>query len=155
MKLVTIITSVCLSLIFIGFLIGFLRSWKKSLIRFGILLGSLLMAIFLSPVISSKLMSVFVKGNTFAGFGLTLNFEDMVAGMVGDEAFVADLMSANSTTSNLAASLLQVVMNIIGFLGIFFIIWFVSLLIYWIVVLILRLRRKKDEKAGEVVVEKN
>lgn len=155
MKLVTIITSVCLSLIFIGFLIGFLRSWKKSLIRFGILLGSLLMAIFLSPVISSKLMSVFVKGNTFEGFGMTLNFEDMVAGMVGDEAFVADLMSANSTTSDLAASLLHVVMNIIGFLGIFFIIWFVSLLIYWIVVLILRLRRKKDEEAGEVVVEKN
>ena len=153
MKLVTIVTSVCLSLIFIGFLIGFLRSWKKSLIRFGILLGSLILAIFLSPVIASKLIGVFVKGNTFSGFGLTLNLEDMVAGMVGDEQFVADLLSANSTTSNLTTALANVVLNLIMFLAIFFVIWLVSLFIYWIVNLILRIREHNDEDA--LPVEKN
>ena len=153
MKLVTIVTSVCLSLIFIGFLIGFLRSWKKSLIRFGILLGSLILAIFLSPVIASKLIGVFVKGNTFSGFGLSLNLEDMVAGMVGDEQFVADLLSANSTTTNLTTALANVVLNLIMFLAIFFVIWLVSLFIYWIVNLILRIREHNDEDA--LPVEKN
>ena len=153
MKLVTIVTSVCLSLIFIGFLIGFLRSWKKSLIRFGILLGSLILAIFLSPVIASKLIGVFVKGNTFSGFGLSLNLEDMVAGMVGDEQFVADLLAANSTTTNLTTALANVVLNLIMFLAIFFVIWLVSLFIYWIVNLILRIREHNDEDA--LPVEKN
>ena len=153
MKIVTIVTSVCLSLVFIGFVIGFFRSWKKSLIRFGILFGSLLMAIFLSPVLSARLMRIFVKGNTFSGFGMTLDLEGVISGMVGDEQIVADLMSANSTTSNLTTALLNVVMNVIGFLLIFFVLWFFSLFVYWIVCLILRIRRHKDEDA--LPVDKN
>ena len=153
MKLVTIVTSVCLSLIFIGFLIGFLRSWKKSLIRFGILLGSLILAIFLSPVIASKLMGVFLKGNTFVGFGMELNIEDFVGGMVGDDQIVADLFAANSTTSNLTTAIVNVVLNLVMFLAIFFTIWLLSLFIYWIVNLILRIRRHHDEDA--LPIEKN
>ena len=75
MDIIAIVTSVCLALIFIGFLVGFLRSWKKSLVRFGILLGCLLIALFIAPLIVSKLMSKFVDGNTFSAFGITLDFE--------------------------------------------------------------------------------
>ena len=151
MNWIAILTSVCLSLLFIGFAIGFLRSWQKSLIRFGILVGALILAIFLSPVISSKLMKAFVQGTTFIGFGLNVNFEDMVSGMVGDEQFVTDLLTTTSTTTDLATALINVVVNLLGFLIIFFVIAFISLLIYWIVVLILHFRRVKDIKDGTVI----
>ena len=77
MNWIAIFTSVCLSLLFIGFVIGFLRSWKKSLVRFGILVCALILAIFLSPVISAKLMNIFVQGTTFVGFGVNITFENI------------------------------------------------------------------------------
>ena len=150
MNWIAILTSVCLSLLFIGFAIGFLRSWKKSLIRFGILVGALLLAIFLSPVISSKLMKIFVKGTSFVGFGMNLNFEDVASGLVGDEQFVADLLTTTSTTTELATALLNVVMNLAGFLLVFFVVAFVSLLVYWLVVLILHIQKKKDIKEKDL-----
>ena len=156
MNWIAILTSVCLSLLFIGFAIGFLRSWKKSLIRFGILVGALLLAIFLSPVISSKLMKIFVKGTSFVGFGMNLNFEDVASGLVGDEQFVADLLTTTSTTTELATALLNVVMNLAGFLLVFFVVAFISLLVYWLVVLILHIQKKKDIKEnGETPIEKD
>lgn len=151
MDFIAIITSICLTLIFIGFLIGFLRSWKKSLVRFGILLGSLLIALFISPLIVSKLMSKFVSGNTFSAFGITLNFDEIASNIIKEENIVSDLMAANSTTMKLATSLMHVALNVIGFLLTFLVLALISLLVYWIVVLIIRARRKKEG----VQVEKN
>ncbi len=151
MDIIAIITSICLALIFIGFLIGFLRSWKKSLIRFGILLGSLLIALFVSPLIVSKLMNKFVDGNTFSAFGVTLDFDKIASNIINEEKVVADLMSANSTTMKLATSLMHVALNVVGFLVTFFALAFVSLLVFWLVNLIIGARRRKN---GDTI-EKN
>ena len=151
MDIIAIVTSVCLALIFIGFLIGFLRSWKKSLVRFGILLGCLLIALFIAPLIVSKLMSKFVDGNTFSAFGITLDFEKIASDLIKENNVVSDLMAANSTTMKLATSLMHVVLNVLGFLLTFFILALLSLIVFWIVNLIIGARRKKNG----VQVEKN
>ena len=39
MKLMTIVSVALAVMLFIGFAIGFTRSWKKALVRFGIIVG--------------------------------------------------------------------------------------------------------------------
>ncbi len=150
MSIIGIFTTVCFALLLIGFGIGFLRSWKKSLVRFGILLGSLILSIFISPVIAKSLMGAFVDGTKFVGFGMDIDFKEMVGGS-GESEFMTDLFEANSTTTELATSLVNVVFNLVMFLLVFFAIALLSLIVYWIVIGVLRIKRKK----ANIKVEKN
>lgn len=144
---ISILTSVVLALLFVGFVLGFVRGWKKSLIRTSLVLASLLIAIFVAPVLASSITEKFVQGATFVGFGLNVDFEKVVADLVGDSVFANDLFSATGTTTSLATALLNVVLNVVTFLILFFSIFILSLIVYWIVVLVLHIKRKKDGEA--------
>ena len=138
-----VITTVFIALLLIGFLVGFLRGWKKSLVRFSIILAAILASVFLSPLISAALIKKFVKGTVFTGFGLNIDFESIVRDFVDDEAFVADLFSAEATSTDLAKAFLNVGMNLVSFITMFLTIIILSLIVYWIVVLILKVKAKR------------
>ncbi len=143
--IITITTVSVLSLMLIGFLIGFLRNWKKSLIRLGILVVCLVAAIFLSPVIAGAIMGKVVKGMVLTIFGFSVNFEEIAKGMV-DESFANDLMSTNGTTTELATALMHVTLNVICFISIFIVLCVVSWIIYAIVFAVIGRKHKGQEK---------
>ena len=123
---ISIMTSVVLALIFVGIILGFFRGWVKSLIRMGCVLVSLLLAIFIGPAISGKLVEKFVQGTSFVGFGLSVDFEESLTTLFGDANFSADLLAANGTTHDLAVAVINVVLNIVCFLLIFFAVYLLS-----------------------------
>ena len=143
MVYISIITTIVLSLVAVGFLLGFLRGWKKSLIRGCMILGSLIASIFLAPAISSWLLDKLVVGTSFVGFGLSVDMENIVGELVGDGAFVTDLFSATETTTDLTIALINVLMNVIAFLVIFVLLYLITLIIYWIVAIVMRVNDKK------------
>ncbi len=152
MLYINIATAVVFSLIAIGFLIGFLRNWKKSLIRGCMILGGLIVAILLSPTISSWLIDKFIEGTSFVGFGQNIDLENIIRGVVGDGQFANDLLSSTNTTTDLTIAIINVVMNIVAFLAIFIVLYLITLIVYWIILFILFcVKRKKDKKQ----VEKN
>lgn len=146
-----IITSVFIGFIVIGFFLGFWRGWKKSVTRLASNIGAILLAVFLAPVISSALVDKFVTGTVFSGFGLTVDFKEIATEMMGSDGFVADLLTADGTTTEVAKSLMKVVLNLVSFFAIFFVVSFISLLVYWIVCICLRVKRKKRN----IVIEKD
>ena len=153
MVYISIITSIVMALVAVGFLLGFLRNWKKSLIRGCMILGSLIASIFLAPVVSSWLIDKFVIGTSFVGFGLSVDLENIVSDIVGDGEFVTDLFSATATTTDLTIALINVLMNIIAFLLIFLVLYVLTLIIYWIIAIVMRVNRKKKED-GEPETER-
>ena len=53
MNVIAIFTTVMLSLMFIGIIIGMFRGWQKSLIRTGIMLVGLIVALLITPSITA------------------------------------------------------------------------------------------------------
>ena len=154
MVYISIITTIVMVLVAVGFLLGFLRGWKKSLIRGCMILGSLIASIFLAPALSSWLLGKFVTGTSFVGLGMNVDLENLVCEVFGDGEFVVDLFSATATTTDLTIAIINVVMNIVAFLTIFLFLYLLTFIIYWIIAIVMRANRKKNEaEEGETVSE--
>lgn len=135
---IMLIVSVALGvLLIIGFLLGFLRSWKKSTIRFGLLIISFLFSLLLSDKLASLLMSRYVDGLVVTIFGQTFDFESIVGDIAGD------LLGEGSALTNLATAILNIVIKLVAFLMIFIVMFVVTLIIYYIIAAILSSRQKK------------
>lgn len=137
MNLVTTVSIALGVLLLIGFLLGFIRSWKKSLIRCGLLVFSFILAFLLSSKISSFLMDKFVDGLVISIFGLTLDFESIAGDIAGD------LFSEGSALTNIATAIMNIFVKLIAFLILFISMMIITLNIYYIIVAIMRGRRKK------------
>ena len=138
-------------LLLLGFLIGFLRNWKKSLTRFIILLVCVLLSIFLAPVITNALVGNSVEGTTISIFSFHIDVGDLLSSLINNPDITNDLMGANETTNQLISALVRVVANLAVFLVMFLVLYLLSLLVYAIVFAILSSRRKKKG----IKVEKN
>lgn len=137
MDIMLIISGALGVILLIGVLLGLLRSWKKSTIRFGLLLFCFLMAMVLSSKIASLLMSKFVNGLVLTIFGKTIDFESLVGDIAGD------LMGEGSAMTDFATALLNIVVKLIAFLVVFIVLMIVTLLVYYIIVAIMSKAEKK------------
>lgn len=137
MNIVTIVSIALGVLLLIGLLLGFLRSWKKSLIRGCLIILSFLVAFILSSKISTILMDKFVDGLVISVFGLTLDFESIVGDIAGD------LFSEGSSLTNLATAIMNIFVKLIAFLIIFVTMMILTLIVYYIIVAIMHSRKKK------------
>lgn len=133
--------------VIVGFLIGFARSWKRSLVRFGINLGVLIVSLFITPAISNIIIDKFAQGTSLNAFGFNINFDVILGDMVGEEV-MADLAGAEATTSKLLISLMHIIINIALFIFVFIAISMLALIIYWIVSAIVRHSNKKAIREG-------
>lgn len=138
-------------LLLLGFLIGFLRNWKKSLTRFIILLVCVLFSLFMSPVITNALLGNSVNGTTISIFSFEIDIGAILSNMINNPEISSDLMGANATTNRLISALVRVVANIAVFLVLFLVLYLLTLLIYAIVFAVLSSKRKKKG----ITVEKN
>lgn len=137
MDIMTIISIALGVFLIIGFFLGFLRSWKKSTIRFGLIVVCFFVALLLSSKISESLMSKYVSGLVISIFGQTIDFESLVGEVAGD------LVSEGSALTNFATALLNIFVKLIAFLIVFISLMVVTLLIYYIIVAIMSSKQKK------------
>ena len=137
MGIMSIVSIALAVLLLIGFLLGFLRSWKKSLIRFGFIVFSFVLSLLLTSKISKLLMSKYVNGLVLSIFGMTLDFEDIVGDLAGD------LLGEGSALTNFATALMNIAIKLVAFLIIFVSLLIVTLLIYWIISAIMSSKEKK------------
>lgn len=146
MSLISILTTVVIAIILIGIGLGFLRGWQRSLIRFGIVLASLLISIFIAPLISSWFMSTFVSGSTITIFSKTIDFQVVINNITNESFELAELFAEGSATNELILSVMNIIINIFLFLIMFIGINLVSLIVYWIVLLILKVHNRNEVK---------
>lgn len=144
MTTMTAISVILIGFLIFGFLIGVARSWKKSLVRFSIVVGCILLSILLSNLGSNIIMKNFVNGLVINLFGLSVNFEEMVYEMIGDTTVVAELLGPESVTTKVATAFMNVVVNLLSFIIIFVILFFISFIIYAIVSIIVTVRKKSN-----------
>ena len=146
MSLISICSVAVIVVMLLCFGLGFLRGWKKSLIRFSIVLGCFLLSLFVGPAIASLLMKKFVNGFVLSVFSVRIDFEDAAGKIIDDKQFVEEVFSANSTTSDLTNAIMNVLLNMIVFIVMFIALFLLSLLIYGIVSLA---TGRKTEKTQE------
>ena len=145
MDVFLILSSVFLALLVFGFLWGMFRSWKKSLIRFGLLVVDVVIAIFCSPLIAKAVLKKIAHGTTISIFNFSIDFSDFINDLVGSD-LAGDLAAAEGVTNELATALLNVVMNVAIFFVFFIVLWLFSLIIYAIICAIIKHAGKSDKK---------
>lgn len=155
MNIFLILSSVFLGLLIFGFLWGMLRSWRKSLLRFGILVIDLIIAIFCSPLIAKAIIKQVAHGTTITIFNFSFDFGDIINDLIGSN-ITGDMASVETVTNELATGLINVVMNIVVFFLLFIVLWLFSLIIYAIIWAIIKHaggkgRKEKGEKKHESI----
>ncbi len=143
MDIMSIVSLVLGALLLIGFLLGVLRAWKKSLIRMAFIIVSFVGAFLLSSKVSKFLMSRYVNGLVVSLFGQTIDFESIAGDLAGD------LLGEGSALTNFATALLNIFIKIIAFLIIFLSLFIVTLIIYWVISAIMSSRKKKKSVGNE------
>lgn len=145
MNIINIISLACLGLIIFGFCLGFFRSLKKSMTRFIMLTISLIVAIIMAPVLANYLVNTFVTGYSFNGFGLNIDFKELVKGMTSTENLISEIFSIKAT-ENLVASIMTLAISVSSFFVIFSGCMILTLIVFWIAFLIIHLvnRKKMD-----------
>ena len=143
MNLMLIISFALGALLFIGFLFGIIRSWKKSLIRASLIVVSLIVALLFSSKVASALMTNFVDGLVLSIFGQTINLESVIGEIAGD------LLSEGTALTNLTTALMHVIVKLIAFLIIFVVMFIVTLIIYFIISAIMS-GRQRSRSVGKV-----
>ena len=113
MEIMTIVSLSLGGLLVVGLLLGFWRSWQKSIVRFGFIMLSFILALIFSSKLSKVLMSKYVSGLVISIFGLTVNFEELAGGLAGD------LLTEDSALTNFATALMNIVVKLAAFMIIF------------------------------------
>lgn len=142
------ISTIAIVFVVLSIALGFFRGWAKALARFVCLFVGFLVALFVSPAIASAVINKFTNGTTISLAGLTFDFQELINNVSGDGGVVADLLSAENTTSDLAKGLMNIVINLVLFLLIFIVISVLSYLVYFIVTLVMSRKRKRE---GETI----
>lgn len=137
MNIMTIVSIALGAILLIGFLIGFLRSWQKSLVRFALLLVCFAGGLLLSNKIAEVLMNKYVDGLVVSIFGQTIDFEAIAGDLAGD------LVSEGSAMTTFATALLNIAIKLVSFLIIFISLMIVTLVIYYIISAIISSKQKK------------
>ena len=151
MSFVTILTLVVSALLFFGLAIGLLRGWVKSLTRFIIALVSFFVALFVSPAISSSFIAKNADGSVLTVLGRQIDFKEIVESFISNQDVTNDIFASNSTTNDLAVSLMKIAANIGLFLIVFFSSMIVSLIVYWIVFGVIY---AKNKRSGDIKPKK-
>lgn len=155
-----IIGVICVAFILIGSLLGFMRGWKNSLIRFVEVLFCAFVAYFLAGSLAEAVMSVDLSsfGATIAGVTVS-TVEQTLTELIGSIGGVSELMKASPTLNALFAIVPILIVSMILFVLIFFVAKFLVWIIHAIAGSVIRKKLKErddydDEDAGKKIVKR-
>ncbi|MBR2391345.1 MAG: hypothetical protein IKB06_02505 [Clostridia bacterium] len=154
MSLMGLVTSVFVGLVFIGLFLGFFRGWKKALIRTCVLIGCVVLSIIFAPMISRFFMSKITDGTKIVIFSQTIDMEETLNGMIKG-AELGELFADGSVTNELILAAANILINLVVFFALFIILEIFSLIVYWIVCIVLKIKGREDKEEAEADGEKS
>ena len=143
-QIFSILSGIFFTFILIAALVGFFRGWGKSLARLINTLVNFLISLFLTPVITGAIVKYFTTDDTISLFGRTINITTLVKENIG-----TDIEISTEAIKFITTSLINILANIIIFLAFFLSLQILSLLIYFIVVLVLRFKKKENNETNQ------
>ncbi len=154
MSLMGLVTSVFVGLVFIGLFLGFFRGWKKALVRTCVLIGCVVLSIIFAPIISRFFMSKITDGTKIVIFSQTIDMEETLNGMIKG-AELGELFADGSVTNELILAAANILINLVVFFALFIILEIFSLIVYWIVCIVLKIKGREDKEEAEADGEKS
>jgi len=130
----TIIISLFLVFVILGFMCGWVRGFSKSLVRFIIVLGVGVLSFFVIPPITEAVLTLDIsKFNIIIGEVQVMTVQDLATDLLRQIPFVEDIIEASPTFETFLEIMPQMILNIVLFILLFFVFKWVSMLIYWII----------------------
>lgn len=142
------IASVALVFLILGFVVGWVRGYQKSLTRFIIVLVVAVVAFFITPVITEAVLDF-----NLAKYGVEVNgqvvatVEDYLIAQISQVGEIAELMESSATLRAFVTALPAMLVNVVLFTVLFFLLKWISMLIYWIFAGIFFNKKKLEGKS--------
>ncbi|MBR2908907.1 MAG: hypothetical protein IKC11_00995 [Clostridia bacterium] len=143
----SIIVSIFLIFVILGFVFGWFRGLYKSLIRFIMVLGMGVLAFFVIPPLAEAILSLDIsKMNIIIGDVQVITIKDLVTDLLRQIPIVEDIIEASPTFETFIEILPMMIANVLLFVVFFFIFKWVSMVIYWIVAGVFFSKKKTEGK---------
>lgn len=143
----TIVLSLFLVCIILGFLFGWFRGFSKSLVRFIILLAVTVLAFFVVPSITKAVLKMDIsKWNINIDGVQVITLGDLIIDMLEKIPVVQELIESSPTFEEVITLAPQMIANVVLFIAFFFIFKWVSMVIYWIIAGVFFSKKKMGDK---------
>lgn len=143
----TVVITVFLLALLLGFVFGWFRGFSKSLTRFIMVICVAVISFFTVPAISKTLLTMDIsKLNITIGDYTAVTVQDLVSNLLREIPIIEELFEASPTLEAFIELLPQLLINIVLFVLVFFIIKYLSMIIYWIISAIFFSKKKTQGK---------
>ncbi len=134
----SIISVALISLFFffvvLGFICGWVRGLNKSLVRILIVLCMAVLAFFIVPPITKAILTMNIsKFNLVIADTPVMTVQDLVGDLIRKVPFISDIVDASPTFEGFIEVMPQMLVNVVLFVVVFFLLKWISMIIYWIV----------------------
>ncbi len=126
----TILVSLFMFFIILGFVFGWIRGLNKSLVRILMVLICAVLAFFIAPPISKAVLSMNISKLTG---GSAATVEALIMDMLKKIPMVQDALNGSATLQNFILAIPQMLVNVVLFIVLFFLLKWFTMIIYWIV----------------------
>ena len=142
-----LVTSLFLIFVIIGFICGWVRGVSKSLTRLIIVVIVAVLSFFIVPAITKALLEMDISRlNIVLGDVKVLTVQDFITDMLRQIPVVEDIIESSPTFETVIQIAPQVIVNVILFIVAFFLMKWISMIIYWIIAGIFFSRKKMKDK---------
>ena len=115
-NVINLVSTIVIVFVILSIAFGFFRGWAKALTRFICLLVGFLVALFVSPAISTAVINKFTNGTVLSFASIKIDFQEIIKKLSGEGGILEDLLSAEETTVDLAKGVMNIAVNIVLFL---------------------------------------
>lgn len=130
----SIVISLFLIFVTLGFICGWFRGMNKSLVRLIIVLCIGVISFFTIPPLTKSLLEMDIsKLNIVLGDVHVMTLQDLATDLLRQIPVVEDIIESSSTFETFIEILPQLILNVVLFVLFFFILKWFSMIIYWII----------------------
>lgn len=147
----TLIPAVTISMflvfVVLGFVFGWFRGLSKSLVRIFMVLAVGVLAFFVVPPITKALMTMDIsKLNITIGDISAVTLKELISDLLMQIPIVEDLIASSPTVEAFIGLLPEMLLNVVLFILFFFILKWLSMIIYWIIAGVCFSKKKMEGK---------
>lgn len=127
------IASIALAFLILGFVFGWVRGYQKSLTRLLIVLIVAVIAFFITPAITKSVLQFnLAKYNVTVNGQAVATVKDYIIAQISQVEQIDELMQSSATLREFVTALPAMLVNVILFTVLFFLLKWISMIIYWI-----------------------
>ena len=141
--IIAIIDVLFVVLLVLGFLGGFCRGVKRSLLEFGLAFAGILICGFITPVVTNAILGINVTAN-----GVTTSLKTFFVNIMAEDATLATLLESSPSIAGLLQNLPQVLLCSVVFLALNLVMRIIMYIIYKIISGCVFKSKKKEKELG-------